>query len=461
MSLRIFYENLFLRNGITRCELSNMPEIEFQRTLNYLLAYQPEELFKPLLINTQYRYVSPKLLSHRNRCNRRSRREPMFSNQNDSEFAYATHQNYFQYQKCDEETAFQEAIKSSLQDKINQQPEIPQKEDIHVTINQKYDDNQNKEPKPPLSSQKTSQKKLKPKIKPPKVKISQITESEPQDSNNNDLNIDQKSKILVTFKFDQSYDTEYSSFKQEISLDTTIKEIKQMISNKYKIIDTIEILYKDLKDFVNIDNDMKLEDIIDEIKGKTKRDEAENFLYIRILKNNVKQTFCDIGQSIRPLRPNSLTIHDDDKSKKKKNKKISYKPKVNPIEKSPSSSATNVISQINEKEDIVETDEDSEFVRYYYQTNKSDDIFNINMKRDSNVKDLKQEIAKLNDTKAANIKVLFAGKDLLDDIILDSLEVGDAKLYVYIKSEDDILLLTARGLKVDSEYEYEYEYEYD
>lgn len=458
MSLRIFYENLFLMNGITRCELSNMPEIEFQRTLNYLLAYQPEELFKPLLINTQYRYVSPKLLSHRNRCNRHSRREPMFSNQKESEFTYTTHQNYFQYQKCDEEITFQEAIKSSLQDKISQNPEIPPREDIHVTINQKYDDNQNKEPNTPLSSQKTSQRKLKPKIKPPKVKISQIIEPEPQDSNNNDLNIDQKSKILVTFKFDQYNDIDYSSFKQEILLDTTIKEIKQMISNKFKITDTIEILYKDLKDFVNIDNDMKLEDIIDEIKGKTKRDEAENFLYIRIL---VKQTFCDISQTIRPLRPNSLTITDDDKTKKKKNKKISYKPKVNPIEKSPSSSATNVISQINEKEDIVKTDEDSVFVRYYYQTNKSDDIFNINMKKDSNVKDLKQEIAKLNDTKAANIKILFAGKDLLDDIILDSLEVVDAKLYAYIKSEDDILLLTARALKVDSEYEYEYEYEYD
>lgn len=98
--------------------------------------------------------------------------------------------------------------------------------------------------------------------------------------------------------------------------------------------------------------------------------------------------------------------------------------------------------------------------RYYFQTNLDSRPCKIELDSDATVKTLKKAIADRNHVEnLSNIKILFAGKELLNDIILEKLDVGDSKLFVYIRSDEDILLLTAKALLVDipsSEYYYEY-----
>ena len=72
------------------------------------------------------------------------------------------------------------------------------------------------------------------------------------------------------------------------------------------------------------------------------------------------------------------------------------------------------------------------------------------MNEGATIYQFKEEVAKKNKgVSPSNIKVIFAGKDLLDDIVVDELEIGNDKLFVYIKSLDDILLLTAKALRID------------
>ena len=76
---------------------------------------------------------------------------------------------------------------------------------------------------------------------------------------------------------------------------------------------------------------------------------------------------------------------------------------------------------------------------------------------------MKEIIAKINNVdNSNNIKILFAGKDLLNNIILDRLEIGNSILFAYIRSTEDIFLMTAKALQINkSTDEYEYEYEED
>ena len=119
--------------------------------------------------------------------------------------------------------------------------------------------------------------------------------------------------------------------------------------------------------------------------------------------------------------------------------------------------------KIEEEEEEKEGDSVPKTIKYLYQTNKSNEPKEICLSEDATVKTLKREIA--NDNGAnnlSNIKILFAGKELLDKIILDQLEIGESKLFVYIRSDEEIFLMTAKALQFGQEssvYEYEYEYE--
>ena len=91
----------------------------------------------------------------------------------------------------------------------------------------------------------------------------------------------------------------------------------------------------------------------------------------------------------------------------------------------------------------------NEKYKYYYQTNNDDEVKEIELEEGTNVKQFKEIIGKENDVdNLANIKVIFSGKDLLNDIILDELNVGDTILFIYIRTEQDIFLMTAKALKV-------------
>ena len=87
-------------------------------------------------------------------------------------------------------------------------------------------------------------------------------------------------------------------------------------------------------------------------------------------------------------------------------------------------------------------------LKYFYQTNKDETVKTAELDQEATVKDLKDVIMKRNDVQnLESIKIIFAGKELINDIILKSLEIGDAYLFVYIKYEEDILLMTAKALQ--------------
>ena len=89
---------------------------------------------------------------------------------------------------------------------------------------------------------------------------------------------------------------------------------------------------------------------------------------------------------------------------------------------------------------------------YFYRTNKDGDEDKnekIELESTAKVIDMKKAIKKIKGVKyLSNIKILFAGKDLLNDIELKSLKIGSAVLYVYIRPEDDYLCTTAAALHI-------------
>lgn len=114
------YENLFIQNGISRSELCMMTNAEFQKKLRYFLSNSTTNQSNSNSVNSQYRYISPKLYAEREARMRRESREPSFNNERESEHVNSNYPDYSQYQQYDEEAALQAAIQSSLQDQINQ-----------------------------------------------------------------------------------------------------------------------------------------------------------------------------------------------------------------------------------------------------------------------------------------------------------------------------------------------------
>ena len=87
--------------------------------------------------------------------------------------------------------------------------------------------------------------------------------------------------------------------------------------------------------------------------------------------------------------------------------------------------------------------------RYFYQVNSESETKFVDLAPNAKVIDMKKIIKKRNGVKnVENIKVLFVGKDLLDDLLLKSLDIGSTILYIYIRTEEDVLLMTAKALKI-------------
>ena len=89
--------------------------------------------------------------------------------------------------------------------------------------------------------------------------------------------------------------------------------------------------------------------------------------------------------------------------------------------------------------------------KYFYQTNQDGKtVYTIELNSEATVKDLKKVIAVENNVRNLyDIKILFAGKDLLNRLTLKSLKIGTTILSVYIRSQEDILLMTAKALIVN------------
>ena len=51
----------------------------------------------------------------------------------------------------------------------------------------------------------------------------------------------------------------------------------------------------------------------------------------------------------------------------------------------------------------------------------------------------------------ANIKILFVGKNLLNNLVLDELNVNGEILFAYIRSIEEVLLMSSKALHVDED----------
>ena len=60
-----------------------------------------------------------------------------------------------------------------------------------------------------------------------------------------------------------------------------------------------------------------------------------------------------------------------------------------------------------------------------------------------------------------NIKVIFVGKVILEGIVLDELNISKIPLFIYIRTEQEIFLMTAKVLKVGEEEDSDSDYNDD
>ena len=124
--------------------------------------------------------------------------------------------------------------------------------------------------------------------------------------------------------FENPKKNQYPQLKTEFSLNTTIKDIKDMIANKYKIEDKINIKYKDKEDdsMVIIDQDITLEDIRDDMKEK-EEGKYKYFLYVDF------QSPKKLDTKPKELKEDKIKKEDKVVNKIKKSK---FKPKTTPID---------------------------------------------------------------------------------------------------------------------------------
>lgn len=230
----------------------------------------------------------------------------------------------------------------------------------------------------------------------------------------NDKNVEPESLIKVYFEFIKSG---YERFSHKYDINQTILEIENEIKKEYNIgLDKkVTIQYKEGEDYFIIDKEMTLEDIIDEMKEepKTKTKKPRNVLYIKISEKAKKK-------QIRSIKPSISRLAEDSDIEKRLQKHATQ------LNKKKESNKSKPIQNESESEDVI--------CRYFYQTNKSDEIKTIELKVGSTIKDMKAEICNLHSIdNESKIEIHLADEKLQNNIIIDDLNVGDEIFIVYIQ----------------------------
>lgn len=362
---------------------------------------------------------------------------------------------------------------------------------------------------PPKEEEKTEEKKKQKPKKSIKVLISEVNDD---DDDNDDENSQSSSssgeKVEINFIFEESVGRTIDPVKINVGLGETIEKVRQKIGKKYNIPNLVEIKYRDGDEKITVDKDMTIEDIKDDMIQKNES-RSKNVLYVgsRVQKKlskpkkSYKPTISSIEEDKKPqrvdlfavdhyifsfdeeekdilLKKESLLIEHANIIKKKFgidiNEEIGFK-----LVNQENNEEDEIIEDLNQKmknfDDqillVYLKDEDAasiyltqnrmnaknaEISTYYYMTNLDDEKHSVDLDSKATVKSIKRHIKReglYEVSSLSNIKVLFAGKDLLDNLVLSKLEIGDALLYVYIRSIDDILLMTAKALRVDDNYD--------
>lgn len=314
---------------------------------------------------------------------------------------------------------------------------------------QNFPKDQVKQPEKPPQPKKTD-------VNPPKPSVPVSEPPKKQES---------LSHLPVIFHFQQAGEKPLYPLRKNISLDTTIEEIQQIIAFECKIDDQIVLKYQKNGNFVTIDPKLTLSDVKDKIKEKRCTGKELNIMFVEIKPEEKNESI----EKVDTEKPKEKV------TKSRKPKSISsFRPKIQriPQEKNETSKPVQKKQQQKEKEqkrkeeeeeeEKVETkDDEKESISnenrniYFVKINKEDGVLEIELDDDATVMKLKEKIGKIKHVKnLANIKIIFAGKELLNDLVLKYLNIGDIVLFVYIRTEEDILLLTAKALKIGEEEDY-------
>lgn len=282
------------------------------------------------------------------------------------------------------------------------------------------------------------------------------------------------SHLPIIFHFQQAGEKQLYPLRKNISLDTTIEEIQQMIAFECKIDDQIVLKYLKNGNFVTIDPKLTLSDVRDEIKEKRCTGKELNIIFVEIKPEEKEEEEVKKEEKIDSIEKVDIEEPKEKVTKSKKPKSISsFRPKIQripqekkeiikPVQKKQlKKEKEQKRKEEEEEEEKVETkDNEKESISnenrniYFVQINKEDDVLEIELDDDATVMTLKERIKTIKHVKnLANIKVIFAGKELLNDLVLKSLNIGDIVLFIYIRTEEDILLLTAKALKIGEEEE--------
>lgn len=252
----------------------------------------------------------------------------------------------------------------------------------------------------PKQKKKIKTSLFKPKTKPVlELESNEMSNRSFEEKKKKDINSDQLNEIPKNHPED-SNKTASSSKKQIYTFEFKKKEKRLQL----------------LKDSFLIDNE-------DEIKQKFEIDLSEKIDFF---------VFND--------EENDEKLDDNLKMESLHNNKIIVRIRTSPAE-----------SKSKSKIEIKKKNKENKF-KIYYQTNLDNKIMETELEKGTNIKQFKELIAEENDVEnLANIKVIFAGKDLLNDIVLDELNVGDTVLFIYIRTTQDIFLMTAKALKIGND----------
>ena len=254
-----------------------------------------------------------------------------------------------------------------------------------------------------------------------------------QSHTKSDTSPDQKSqrdKKMIFFKLVKSDNRFHDSFPSS----TKLADIENKVKAKFSLKGEISFKFKE-NDSHFIDKESQLCDISDEI-----RDNNLNIIYVEEEKTTPKPS--SIQKQIE---------NENDKKITSKTNQLKNQIEKKNDHKSIQTDNKNSIQKKNAIPPPPPTKPGGKRMnKYKYQTNQDDKtVYEVELDSNATVRKLKRHIQKVHNVKSLyDIKVLFAGKDLFNSLNLEELDVCSTILFVYIRSQADILLMTAKALKV-------------
>ena len=217
---------------------------------------------------------------------------------------------------------------------------------------------------------------------------------------------------------------------------------------------------------INLRDDLSIESQEENIRNEFDIDPSQPIIFIFINKGG-EENIKDMKQPMKTFKKGIIRINRRAKPAILRNK---IKPTTKPVQKTPPSEKESKTKpkQKSEPKTTAKTKPESEtkmtrkekekpesgssegdMTEYICQIgNDEDDIERVKLGAEATVETMKERIGKLRNVEDfSTIKVTFAGKELLNDIKLAPMKIGQTKLYIYIPLSGDFLLKTAKALQ--------------